>query len=475
MSDKLPSKNKDFNEWYNELVRLADLADYGPVRGTMIIKPYGYAIWERIQQLLDARIKAADAANAYFPLFIPESFITAEKKHIGGFAPEIAWVTHGGGKKLNEKLAVRPTSETVMYHAFAKWIQSWRDLPIKINQWSNIVRWELRTKLFLRTLEFLWQEGHTAHVTEKEAEKESERALKMYQDFAREILLIPALAGRKSEAEKFAGGNYTLALEALMGDGKGLQLATSHNLGQNFAKIFDVKFTDKKGKEHFVWQTSWGMTTRVIGALIMVHGDERGLVLPPVLAPIQVVVVPIYDSAKDRKALINYFERKIKPHLNGLRYLFDDRDNYSPGWKFNEWELKGVPVRIEIGKKEIKESSVTFLRRDDLKRRSTKDLTGIVLKKTLDEMSKNIFTKADKFLKDCTYKVNDYQEFKKIISENPGFIRTFWCGQARCEKKIKNETSATIRVILDSQGKKSGKCIACGKSSKTEVVFAKAY
>lgn len=474
MPQKLPPRSGDFSEWYNQLVLMAGLADYGPARGTMVIRPYGYALWELAQGILNTRIKAMGAENAYFPLFIPERFIKAEKAHISGFAPEIAWVTHGGGKKLEEKLAVRPTSETIIYHMFAQWLSSWRELPIKLNQWTNVVRWELRTRLFIRTLEFLWQEGHTAHATEKECNEQAEEALAMYRHFAHDVLLIPAIAGRKSESEKFAGGAYTLALEALMGDGRALQLATSHNLGQNFAKIFNIRFKDSVGAERLVWQTSWGMTTRIIGALIMVHGDERGLVLPPLLAPFQTVIVPIYKTNEERLKIVSYIHKKILPALQNYRVHFDERDHYSPGWKFNEWELKGVPLRIEIGPKEIKSGRATFVRRDMFKRTS-----GIVsaraVEKYLNTIAHDMFGRAEAFLKKNTHTPATWEEFKERLSTSRGFMKVFWCNDAACEQKFKEETGATIRVILKETTKEKGQCIKCKTSSTTQVIFAKAY
>lgn len=465
----LTPQSKDFAKWYNEVVLQADLAEYSPVRGCMIIKPYGYAIWENIQKILDIEIKKLGVKNVYFPLFIPESFLKKEAEHVKGFAPEVAWVTHGGKKKLQEKLAVRPTSETIMYDVFSRWIQSYRDLPLKINQWANIVRWEMRPRLFLRTLEFLWQEGHTVHAAEKEADEMAKKALKMYHDFAQNWLAIYSIPGKKTEIEKFAGADYTLSIEALMKDGKGLQMGTSHQLGQNFSKSFGIEFLDKKGKKNFAWQTSWGVSTRMIGGLIMAHGDDKGLILPPRIAPYQAIIIPISFN-KETKKYISEIQKKLCD--DDVCFYTDWNEQQTPGWKFNEWELRGVPLRIEIGLKEIEANKITFVLRDNLKR-ETVSLKQFKPKKLLDEFQKRLLNKSKKFVQNNTYRAKSYSEFKEIIKRKGGFIKNFWCGDSKCEKKIQEETKATIGCIISD--KKNGKCIKCGKRSKTEALFAKTY
>ncbi len=470
---EIVKKSEDFARWYTDVILKAELADYAPVKGCMVIRPYGYALWEGVQKHLGQAIKDSGVPNAYFPLFIPHSFLEKEKEHVKGFSPELAVVTHGGGKKLAEPLVVRPTSETIMYPMFAKWIQSWRDLPFKINQWCNIVRWELRTYLFLRTLEFLWQEGHTAHATHEEAEEEALDRLKMYQDFVEGVLAIPTIVGKKSGAEKFAGAEDTYTVEALMPDGKALQCGTSHNLGQNFAKAFEIQYQDEGGQLQHVYQTSWGLSTRVIGALIMAHGDDNGLVLPPKIAPIQVVIVPIDPESKGQLECAEEIAA-----ATGVSVKVDDRVQYTPGYKYNEWELKGVPVRIEIGPTEVRENTATIVRRDTnekFKVQSSK--FKVTLEETLDDIQQNLYQKAQKSLRENTHEVGDYAEFKKIMSGPRGFIKAFWCGSAECEAKIKEETKATIRAIPlppEADTASSG-CIYCGKPSSTQVFFAQAY
>ncbi|MFZ5559388.1 MAG: proline--tRNA ligase [Patescibacteria group bacterium] len=479
----LIKQKEDFAKWYNEVVLGADLAEYSPVKGCMIIKPYGYAIWENIQRAMDIEIKKMGVSNVYFPLFIPEKFLKKEAEHVKGFAPQVAWVTLGGSKKLQERLAIRPTSETIMYDVFKKWIQSYRDLPLKINQWANIVRWEMRPRLFLRTLEFLWQEGHTAHLTEKEADEMAKNILKMYQNFAQNWLAIYCVSGKKTEAEKFAGALYTLSVEALMKDGKALQMGTSHQLGQNFSKSFGIQFLNEKGKKDYVWQTSWGVSTRMIGGLVMAHGDDRGLILPPKIAPYQIVIIPI---SKDRK--IKDYILKIEKTLSGkeIRFISDWRTQQTPGWKFHEWELKGVPLRIEIGPKEVKGNKITFVLRDDLKRQnlSIKEFSNRV-GKILDNFQRKLLEKSKGFTQNNTHQVKSYSEFKDIMEKKSGFIETYWCGDEKCETKIQNETKATIRgIIKDNKSGRparlasesvAGRCIRCGKEGKFEVLFAKAY
>ncbi len=473
----LTLQKEDFAKWYNDVVLQAGLADYSPVKGCMIIKPYGYAIWENIQRLMDIEIKRMGVENAYFPLFVPERFFKKEAEHVEGFNPQVAWVTHGGGKKLEERLAIRPTSETVMYDAFKNWIQSYRDLPLKINQWANIVRWEMRPRLFLRTLEFLWQEGHTAHATEKEADKMAMDALNMYNDFAQDVLGIYCVQGKKTEAEKFAGANYTLAVEALMKDNKALQMGTSHQLGQNFAKSFGIQFSDEKGKKNNVWQTSWGVSTRMIGAIVMTHGDDRGLVLPPKIARYQVVIITILPTGRQvlSDTKIKSYITKIEKILENKKIrFFVDNCEQTPGWKFNEWELKGAPLRLEIGPKEVKENKITYVLRDELKKNSI-SLKQLHPEKLLDAMQKRLLEKSKKFTENNTFEAGSYEEFKKILKEKGGFIKADWCGDAKCEKKVQDETKATIRCIPFKQTRKDKKCIRCGQKSKYSVLFAKAY
>lgn len=468
---KLPKRSEDFSGWYNELCLLADLADYAPVKGCMVIKPYGYAIWENIQKELDKMIKDTGHVNAYFPLFIPEGFLKKEKEHVKGFSPELAVVTIAGGKKLKEPLIVRPTSETIMYDMYAKWVNSYRDLPILINQWCNVVRWELRTRLFLRTSEFLWQEGHTAHATHKEAEEETLKILGLYKDLAENYLAIPVLDGPKSETEKFAGAKLTYAIEGLMQDGKALQMGTSHDLGQNFAKSFDIKYLDKDNKLQFVWQTSWGVSTRLVGALIMMHGDDSGLVLPPKIAPYEVVIVTIGKGDELKKVMTEV--DKIKADLKDFRIEIDDRE-MSPGWKFTEWELKGVPIRLEIGPKDVAKKEVVLVRRDTGEKKSIKisELKKIVPEE-LEDMQKSLYEKAKKFRDDHTYEVKDYDEFKDKVKE--GWVLIDWCGDAECEAKIKTDTTATMRCAPFSKKGALKKCVACGGEGKIKALFARAY
>lgn len=474
MSIKVTPREEDYSRWYTDVVTKAELADYAPVRGCMIIRPYGYALWENVQKTLDAKFKATGHKNAYFPLFIPQSFLAKEEEHVEGFAPQLAVVTHGGGKVLEEPLIVRPTSETIINAMFAKWIRSWRDLPLLINQWCNVVRWELRTRLFLRTLEFLWQEGHTAHATAEEAEEEARRMLEVYREFAEEEMAIPVIVGRKSEAEKFAGAVHTYTIEAMMQDRRALQAGTSHFLGQNFAKAFEITYQTKDNRLEYVWQTSWGLSTRVIGAIIMVHGDDQGLILPPRLAPIEVVIVPIWRS-DEQEAQVRKAVERVKDELRGVRYEFDDRETYTPGWKFNEWEQKGVPLRIEIGPREVEKEQVVLVRRDTGEKSIT-PLEGLKerIEASLVEIQKNLYSKALTFREENSYQVDDYEEFKRILEGPGGFLRAHWCGSAECEAQIKEETKATIRAI-PFQEQERGKCIRCGEVSVQRVVFAKAY
>jgi prolyl-tRNA synthetase len=491
MAKEIVNREENYSLWYNNLVVKADLAENSAVRGCMVIKPYGYAIWEKMQAQLDRMFKESGHVNAYFPLFIPKSFLSREAEHVEGFAKECAVVTHhrlmsnpdGPGvvvdpdAKLEEELIVRPTSETIIWNTYRNWIKSYRDLPLLVNQWANVVRWEMRTRLFLRTAEFLWQEGHTAHSTKAEAIEETERMVHIYEKFAKDYMAMPVLVGRKSESERFAGALDTLCIEALMQDGKALQAGTSHFLGQNFAKAFDVQFTNKEGKLDYVWATSWGVSTRLMGALIMSHSDNNGLVLPPKLAPIHVVMVPIYKSQEDRNKILEQMDEiKEKLLARGLSVKIDDRDNLRSGFKFAEWELKGVPVRIAIGPKDMEKGTVEVARRDTLtKEFIPRDGVEELIPNLLEEIQKNIYDKALKFREDNTHVVNSYEEFKRKIEEG-GFLLCHWDGTAETEEKIKAETKATIRFIpMDESHKEEGKCIYSGKPSGRRVFFARAY
>ncbi|MFQ6064729.1 MAG: proline--tRNA ligase [Candidatus Bathyarchaeia archaeon] len=471
-------KSEQFSEWYTELILKSELADYAPIKGCIIFREYSYAIWEKIQEFFNKKIKETGHKNAYFPIFIPESFLRKEAEHFEGFVPECAWVTVGGNSELEERLALRPTSETIMYTMYKKWIRGWRDLPLKLNQWCNIVRWETAaTKPFLRTREFLWQEGHTAHATKEEADKEVMDILNIYKELAEEQLAIPVLVGVKTENEKFAGALYTTTLEALMPDGKALQLGTSHNLGQNFSKVFDIKFIGEDEEEHYVWQTSWGVSTRLIGAMVMVHGDDRGLVLPPRIASYQVVIVPIPYKHVERDVILEKAREVLsKLQKKGISAILDDREEYTPGWKFNHWELKGVPIRIEIGPRDVKKEQVIAARRDTLEKVAVKD--GELLKtitKMLKEIQNNLFNRAKKFLDENITKVESYDEFKGVLGRKGGFIKACWCSKSSCEEKIKEETGATIRLVPFEKEKVFSNCVYCrGKADKV-VYFAKAY
>ncbi len=476
MAEKITPRNVDYSRWYTDVILQAKLADYSPVKGAMVIRPNGYAIWEMIQQNLDRMFKETGHVNAYFPLLIPESFMHKEAEHVEGFSPECAVVTIGGGQKLEEPLYIRPTSETIIWSMYKKWIMSYRDLPILINQWANVLRWELRTRLFLRTSEFLWQEGHTAHATYEEAEKEAMLILNIYKKFAEEFLAIPVIAGKKSDAEKFAGALHTYSIEAMMQDKKALQAGTSHNLGQNFAKAFDVKFQDKDGNLQYVWATSWGVSTRLIGALIMTHGDDNGVVIPPRVAQRQVVIVPIWRGEEEKKQVLAY-ATEVKNELSAqYNVILDDREQYKPGFKFAEWELQGIPLRLEIGPKDVAKNGLVLVRRDLLKKEFI-SRNGVLetVRQALDLMQKEMLEKARKFQQDNTFEVDDYAQFKKIIEEDGGFINSHWCGSAECEAKIKEETKATIRNIPFDRKPEKGKCILCGKESEGRVIFAKAY
>ena len=474
--EEIVDQEDNFSQWYNQVVRKAELADYAPVRGCMIIRPYGYAIWEHIQSLLDARFKETGVMNAYFPLFIPRSFLEREAEHVEGFAPELAWVTRGGGEELEEPLAIRPTSETIIGYSYAKWIQSYRDLPILINLWNNVVRWEKRTTLFLRTTEFLWQEGHTAHRSVEEAEERTRQMLEVYRAFAEEDLAIPVIAGRKSENEKFAGALRTYSIEAMMGDGKALQSATSHNLGTNFAKGFDMQYLDADGQRKYCATTSWGLSTRTIGGVIMVHGDSSGLILPPRVAPYQVVIVPIWRKEADR-ASVSEVVTRIEKMLKGKIRVKVDMSENTPGWKFNEWEMRGVPVRMEIGPRDVQNNSVVLVRRDNrAKEVASIDALETVLPGLLEEVQQALLQRAREFLKSNTFVTDDYEEFKQII-ERRGFARVKWTEDSAAELAIKEETKATLRVIPFDQpeGGVSGKSIYTGKPATCEAIFGRAY
>ncbi|MEQ8417206.1 MAG: proline--tRNA ligase [Imperialibacter sp.] len=492
MSKGLPKRSEDYSLWYNELVKRADLAENSPVRGCMVIKPYGYAIWEKMQQELDRMFKETGHSNAYFPLFIPKSYLSKEAAHVEGFAKECAVVTHyrlkndenGGGiivdpeAKLEEELIVRPTSETVIWSTYKNWIQSYRDLPLLINQWANVVRWEMRTRLFLRTAEFLWQEGHTAHATKAEAVEETVRMLNVYAEFAETFMALPVIKGVKTENERFAGAEDTYCIEALMQDGKALQAGTSHFLGQNFAKAFDVKFQSKEGGLEYVWGTSWGVSTRLMGALIMAHSDDNGLVLPPNLAPNKVVIVPIYRS-DDEKEQINEVTKEMISKLRkaGISVKYDDRDTHKPGWKFAEYELKGVPVRIAIGPKDLENGTVEVARRDTLEKSviPLNEEFTTTINQLLEDMQANIYKKAHDFRAGMITKVESYEEFKSVLDKKGGFVLAHWDGTPETEEKVKDETKATIRCIPLDGEEEAGKCMVTGKPSKQRVIFARAY
>jgi prolyl-tRNA synthetase len=490
MAKELTKRSENYSQWYNDLVLKADLAENSAVRGSMVIKPYGYAIWEKMQSVLDGMFKETGHENAYFPLFIPKSFFSKEAAHVEGFAKECAVVTHyrlkndeKTGKvvvdpdaKLEEELIVRPTSETIIWDTYSRWIQSYRDLPLLINQWANVVRWEMRTRLFLRTAEFLWQEGHTAHATEQEAIEEAEKMMNVYADFAEEWLAVPVLKGVKSPNERFAGAVETYCIEALMQDGKALQAGTSHFLGQNFAKAFDVQFLSKENKLEHVWATSWGVSTRLIGALIMSHSDDQGLVLPPKLAPIQVVIVPIYRKPEQLAAVSEKADEIIKElRAKGIKVKFDDRDTYKPGFKFAEWEMKGVPVRLAIGPRDLENGTVEVARRDTLEK-EVLQMTGIAekIEHLLVKIQDNIYQKALSFREEKTTSADTWDEFIKKIEEG-GFVYAHWDGTPETEQKIKEKTKATIRLIPIDKEKEAGKCILTGEPSEQRVVFARSY
>ncbi len=477
LPSEITPQSQDFGRWYIDVVRRAELADYSPVKGCMVIRPYGYAIWELMQQGLDRRFKETGHVNAYFPLFIPESLLMKEADHVEGFAPQVAWVTHGGNELLEERLVVRPTSETIIGTMYAKWIQSWRDLPILINQWANVVRWEKVTRLFLRTTEFLWQEGHTAHETAEEAEEETRRMLAVYKDFAETELAMPVIDGQKTESEKFAGADRTYSIEALMRDGRALQAGTSHNLGQNFSKSYDIKFQARDKSVQHAWTTSWGVSTRMIGAVIMTHGDDGGLILPPRIAPYQVVMVPIPRGNWRETVLPKAQEIRRDLMARGIRVMLDDRDTQTPGWKFNEWELRGVPLRLEIGPKDLEKSQVVLARRDT-REKSFVPMDGLTahVEQLLADIQQALLQRALTFRQEHTSETDSYDEFKQILDGRPGFVISPWCGSAACEAAIKTETQATIRNIpFDSRPADGKTCIKCGGAATALAWFAKAY
>ena len=490
MKQGITSKSQDYNKWYTDVITKAELADYGPVKGTMVIRPYGYEIWERLKESFDKRFKETGHQNAYFPLFIPKSFLAKEAEHVEGFAKECAVVTHSRLKnnddktdlivdpesKLQEEIIVRPTSETVIWSMYKKWIHSYRDLPLLINQWANVVRWEMRTRLFLRTSEFLWQEGHTAHETAEEAIEETKKMLNIYKQVVENQMAIPVLTGTKSESEKFAGAEETYCIEAMMGDKKALQAGTSHYLGQNFSKAFDVKYQTRDNKEKFVYATSWGVSTRLIGALIMVHGDDKGLRLPPNIAPIQVVVIPVINKQFNENDFEDYIEAMLKAfNQSKIRFYVDRRKQYSSGFKYNEWEMKGVPIRIEIGPRDISNGEAIIVSRDTGKKEvvEIESLSNIIYEK-LQNVQNNLYKQAKKFMHDNTFEVSDYEEFKEKIDKG-GFVKCGWDGSAETESKIKDQTKATIRCILSVINNASIKCVLSKKPAKYEVIFSKAY
>jgi prolyl-tRNA synthetase len=474
---EITKQSDDYSKWYLDVVRRAELADYSPVKGCMVIRPYGYAIWELMQQALDRRFKATGHVNAYFPLFIPESLLMKESQHVEGFAPQVAWVTQGGNEVLEERLVVRPTSETIIGTMYAKWVHSWRDLPILINQWANVVRWEKVTRLFLRTTEFLWQEGHTAHETAEEAQEETLRMLGVYKEFAETELAMPVVDGQKTDSEKFAGAERTYSIEGLMRDGRALQAGTSHNLGQNFAKVFDIKFQARDKSVQHVYGTSWGVSTRMIGGVIMTHGDEGGLILPPRIAPYQVVIIPIPRG--NWKETILPKAQAIRDELvaRGIRVMIDDRDSQTPGWKYNEWELRGVPLRMEIGPKDLEKSQVVLARRDT-REKAFVPMDGLAanVAERLNTIQQALYDRALQFRTEHTTETDNYAEFKEIMDGRPGFVVSPWCGSAACEADIKAETQATIRNIPFIGKPVAGKkCLKCDAPATTHAWFAKSY
>lgn len=474
MKKEITPKTKDISKWYTDVILKAELADYAPVKGCMVIRPYGYALWESVQGFLDGLFKKKGVENAYFPIFIPESFLEKEKEHVQGFAPHTAVVTVAGGEELSEKLIVRPTSETIMYAMYRQWTKSWRDLPIKINQWSNVVRWEKRTYLFLRTSEFLWQEGHCAHAEHAESREMVEWALESYRLMYQDLMAVHGITGRKSQSEKFVGADQTLTVEILMPDGKALQAATSHDLGQNFARAFDWTVQDSKGEDLWPWQNSWGLSTRSIGGLIMAHGDDNGLFLPPRIAPVQMVIVPIFNESSRDKVLA--YADKIKEELSCFRIKVDLKEGETAGFKFNQWEMKGVPLRLEVGDREATEGTVTVVRRDNSERSIIKSNDRIKeIEKMLEDIQQEALLRHRRFTEENTHLVDSYDDFKQIMADRRGFLRAFWCEQAECESRIKQETKAKTSCLPLDAAEESGKCIYCGAPARYRWLFAQSY
>jgi len=475
MAERITPREQDFSQWYLDIIQQAKLADNSPVRGCLVLRPNGYALWELVQQELNKKFKETGHRNAYFPMFIPESFLNKEKDHVEGFAPQLAVVTHGGAKKLEEPLVVRPTSETIINYMYAKWISSYRDLPLLINQWANVVRWELRTRPFLRTMEFLWQEGHTCHETEDDARKETLKMLDVYMTFVRDVFAVPVIPGRKTESEKFAGAEETYCIEAMMQDKKALQAATSHYFGQRFAKVFEIRFQDRTSKMQYVYQTSWGISWRILGALIMTHSDDQGLVLPPKAAPTPIVIIPILMKNKDNSEVLAA-SKKIKETLSTKYNVeLDDRMEHSPGYKYNEYEITGIPLRIEVGPRDLANNICVFARRDGVKTQVKLDNVLEEATKSLDEFQKVLYDKAYQRMQQNTFIENDYSGFKDKLEKQPGFYQLHWCGSAACEEKVKVDTKATIRCIPFAQIREPGKCITCNGESSGRVIFAKNY
>ncbi len=471
---EIPTKKDNFSEWYTAVVLKAELADYAPVRGCMVIRPYGYALWENMQARLDARFKATGHLNAYFPTLIPESFLKKEAEHVQGFSPQVAWVTRGGDSELTEPLALRPTSEAIINYMYARWVKSYRDLPVLINQWCNIFRWEKTTRLFLRTLEFLWQEGHTLHRTPEEAQEETLRILNIYVDFVENDLAVPVIAGQKPESEKFPGAIATYSIEALMPDGQALQAGTSHNLGQNFTRAFDIRYLDEDNTEKHPWGTSWGVSSRLIGAVIMTHGDDKGLFLPPRIAPDQVVIVPILYGKNDAVVLDTC--RRAQELLSGFRTRLDDRTQFTAGWKFNEYEMRGVPLRVEIGPKDVEKNQAVLVPRDGSgKRTASLDRLAEEVKNLLEEIQRNMLARARAWVASVTTTATTLEEFKKNIAEKPGFVKVHWCGAQECENRLIDETRTTPRNMPLNEQNTAGKCIVCGKDTRTLIYYARTY
>ena len=470
---EITSRQENFSKWYTDVILKTQMVDYGPVKGTMVIRPYGYRVWELIQQHLDAKFKETGHQNAYFPLLIPEALLRKEAEHVEGFAPEVAWVTKGGNEQLAEPLVVRPTSETIICEMYSRWVQSWRDLPLKLNQWCNVMRWEKSTRPFLRTSEFLWQEGHTIHATQEEAQQETMRMIEVYRDFAENVLAIPVIVGQKSDKERFAGAVATYSMEAMMQDGQALQAGTSHNLGQHFAKVFDIKFLDKDGVQKYVYQTSWGVSTRLIGGIVMVHGDDRGLVLPPRVAPIQAVVLPIAMHKEGVEAGAQRVAEQLRSA--GVRTELDLREQ-SAGWKFNEWEMKGVPVRVEVGPRDLEAGQVTIVRRDTLEK-STLPIEGIgeAILRLLDDVHQGLYNKALQMRDSKIFEVENLAQLRDAVEKNHGFASAMWCGSRECEDRIKEETGATSRVMPFEQHLMGDTCVCCGKKAKVNMLFARSY